>query len=238
MFSKRRKIIFGIEFIYKEVTGDPTTAKGKNKKKIATEAQKLQRAADAGLWSRLYEHHRCRAKHCKQGPHCLPDERGIHRRLLPTQLEEIVCYIKANMKEGETEENVDVDIEIPPHILTHIMDNSRKRKAEDKLTGCRHFKVHALETIPGEHPGNVEGERQAKLEEYCNWGMAQVESDRWRNALQITNQVAIDEFLELNTILQHPKDVAKLMEKNGVRPGIALQFVSNIKKFLRDGKET
>ena len=118
MFSKRRKITFSIEFVYKEVTGDSTTAQGKKKKKSATEAQKLQRAADAGLWSRL---HRCRAKHCKQGPHCLPDDRGNHRKLLPAQLEEIVCHIKANMKEGETEEDVDVDIEIPPHILKNIL---------------------------------------------------------------------------------------------------------------------
>ena len=60
---------------------------------------------------------------------------------------------------------------------------------------------------------------------------AQVESGRWRHALQIANQVAIDQFLELNTIWQHPKVVAELMVKNGVKPGIALQFVSSIKKF-------
>ena len=238
LFSKRRKITFSIEFVYKEVTGDSTTVKGKKKKKNATEAQKLQRTADAGLWSRLYELHRCKAKYCKQGPHCLPDERGIHRRLLPAQLEEIVCYIKANMKEGETEGDVDVDIKIPPHILKHILDNSRKRKAEDNSTDCRHCKVHASETIPGEDPGDVEGERQAKLEEYYNWGMAQVESDRWRNALQIANQVVMDQFIGLNTILQYSKVVADLMLKNKVQPGITLQFVSNIKKFLREEKKS
>jgi hypothetical protein len=70
LFSRGRKIIFNIEFIYKEIIGDAITAKGKKKKKSATEAQKLQRAADAGLWSRVYEYYRCRAKHCKKGPHC------------------------------------------------------------------------------------------------------------------------------------------------------------------------
>jgi hypothetical protein len=83
LFSKRRKITFSIEFVYKEVTSDSTTAKGMKKKKSATEAQKLQRAADAGLWSQLYELHRCKAKHCKQGPYCLLDERGNHCELLP-----------------------------------------------------------------------------------------------------------------------------------------------------------
>jgi hypothetical protein len=224
LFSKGRKITFSMEFVYKEVTCESTTAEGKKKKKSATEAQKLQRAAEAGLWTRVYERYRCRGKHCKQGPHCWPDEQGNHHKLLPGQLEDIVSHIKGNMKEGEKEEDIDVNIEIPPNILKAVLDNSRKRKADCSID-CRHCKVHVS---PGEDPGDVEGDRQAKLEEYCNWSLSQVESDRWRNALQIANQVAIDQFLELNTIRQHPKVVAELMVKNGVKPGIALQFVGNI----------
>lgn len=236
LFSKGRKITFSVEFVYKELTSESTVAQGKNKKKSATEAQKIQRAAEAGLWSRVYEHYRCRGKHCKQGPHCWLDERGDHRKLLPGQLEEIVSHIKGNMTEGETEEDVDVDIEIPPRIVKNILDNSRKRKA-DSSTDCRNCKVqvpfHSIED-----PEDVDGDRQAKLEEYCNWGLTQVESDRWRRALQTANQVATDQFFELNTILQHPKVVADLMVKKGVSPGIALQFVSNIKRFQRQAKET
>lgn len=41
LFTKRRKITFNMEFAYKEVTCDSTTAKGKKKKQSATEAQKL-----------------------------------------------------------------------------------------------------------------------------------------------------------------------------------------------------
>jgi hypothetical protein len=141
------------------------------------------------------------------------------------------------MKEGETEEDIDINIEIPPNILKNILDNSHKRKADSSTDYC-HCKVHVSETIPGKDPRDVEGDRQAKLEEYCNWGLTQVESDRWRNALQIANQVAMDQFLELNTILQHPKVVAKLMVKYKVQPGIALQFISNIKKFLREEKKS
>lgn len=46
LFSKKRRITFGIEFIFKEVTGDSSPTKGKKKGQSATEAQKLQRAAD------------------------------------------------------------------------------------------------------------------------------------------------------------------------------------------------
>lgn len=104
------------------------------------------------------------------------------------------------MEEGETEEDVDVGVEIPPNILKNVLDNSRKRKADGSID-CRHCKAHAsaynrccdTAEIPlGEDLGDVEGDRQAKLEEYCNWGLVQVESDRWRRALQITNQVVID----------------------------------------------
>lgn len=77
LFSKRKKITLNMEFIYKGGVSE-SVAKGK-KKKSATETQKLQRAADAGLWTRVYKHHRCRGKHCKQGPHCWPDERGNHQ---------------------------------------------------------------------------------------------------------------------------------------------------------------
>jgi len=97
----------------------------------------------------------------------LPDERGNHHKLLPAQLEEIICYIKANMKEGETEEDIDIDIEIPPHIVRYILDNCHKWKA-DSSSNYRYYKVHLLETIPGEDSRVMEGDRQAKLEEYYN----------------------------------------------------------------------
>ncbi|KAF8848067.1 hypothetical protein BDZ45DRAFT_555830, partial [Acephala macrosclerotiorum] len=176
LFSKGRKITFDMEFVYKEVICESITVKGKKKKKSATDAQKLQRAADAGLWTRVYERYRCRGKHCKQGPHCWPDERGDHYKLLPGQLEDIVCHIKGNMKAGEREEDVDVDIEIPFNILKNVLDNSRKRKADGSID-CRQCKAHVSAhgrccdtagRTPGEDHGDVEGDRQAKLEEYCN----------------------------------------------------------------------
>lgn len=75
-----------------------------------------------------------------------------------------------------------------------------------------------------------------RLEEYCNWSLQQVKSDKWREALQAANQFAMDQFLELNSILKHPRVAADLMVKGGVKPGIALQFVSNINKFRQETK--
>ncbi|KAH8749367.1 hypothetical protein F5883DRAFT_695121 [Diaporthe sp. PMI_573] len=235
LFSKKKKIIFGIEFVFKEAPGDSSSPRGKKKGQSATEAQKLQRAADAGLWTRVHKHHRCRGKYCKQGPHCWPDERGNHHRLL----EEIFHHIKGNMKEGEKEEEVQIEVEIPPNILRDVLDDSRKRNAEDAID-YRSHKARAsakgkdrdaAEAAYGEVLGNVEGDRMERLKEYCAWNLQQVKSDKWREALQAANQLALDQFLELNSILQHPKVAADLMVKGGVEPGIALQFVSNIKKF-------
>ncbi|KFY68606.1 hypothetical protein V496_00949 [Pseudogymnoascus sp. VKM F-4515 (FW-2607)] len=237
LFSKGRKITFSMELVYKEVTCDSTTAKGKKKKKSATEAQKLQRAADAGLWARVYEHYRCRGNYCKQGPHCWSDERGNHHSLLSGQLEDIVRHIKDNIKEGETEEDVNIDIEVPSKILKNVLDNSRKRKA-DGISNCRHCKTRVSANSEGCDTRDIDGDRHAKLEEYCTWSLTQVDSDRWRSALQIANKVAMDQFLELNTILQHPKVVAELMVKRGVQPGIALQFVSNVQRFQREEQKS
>lgn len=244
LFSKRRKMTFSIELVFKEVTSGSAITKGNKNKQSATKAQKLQRAADAGLWTRVYKHHRCRGKHCRQGPHCWPDERGNHHKLLPRHLEGIFHHIKGNIGEGRKEEDVDVNIEIPPQILKDVLDDSRKRKAEDSI-GCRNCKTHVsahgrhhdtADTTLGEDLADVDGDRKDRLEEYCNWTLQQVKSDRWREALQAANQFALDQFLELNSILQHPRVAADFMAKGGVKPGIALQFVSNIRRFQHEGK--
>jgi hypothetical protein len=76
------------------------------------------------------------------------------------------------MNDGETEEDVDVDIEIPPYIVNHIMDNSRKRKAELAPNDCRRCKTCVSKSISDEDLGDLNGDRQVNLEQYCNWGLA------------------------------------------------------------------
>ena len=86
------------------------------------------------------------------------------------------------MNEGETEEDVDVDIEIPAHIASHIMDNSRRRKAELAPNDCRRCKTCASKSVSDEDLVDLSGDRQVNLKQYCNWGLAQVASDKWRSA--------------------------------------------------------
>jgi len=98
--------------------------------------------------------------------HYMRDKQGNHFKLLPAHLGEIVSNIRSNIKAGETEETVDVEIHIPTHIRQSVLDNSRKRKA-DSSTDCHRCK----------DPGDVKGDRQTRLEEYCNWGLTQVKSE-------------------------------------------------------------
>jgi hypothetical protein len=163
LFSKGRKTTFSMEFVYKEIACECTTVMGKKRKKSATEAQRLQRAAEAGLWVRVYERYRCRAIHCKQGLHCWPDEQGNHRELLPRHLEDIVSHIKGNMKEGEKEEDVDINIEMPPSIIKDVLDNSRKRKA-----GCESGCNRSVPRVK-HYSEASEGRRRSHSEE---WGEA------------------------------------------------------------------
>ena len=60
----------------------------------------------------------------------------------------------------------------------------------------------------------------------------------WKTMIKsAANQFAMDQFLELNSALQHPTVIASMMVKGGVKPGIALQFVSNIKRFQQEAKK-
>jgi hypothetical protein len=72
-----------------------------------------------------------------------------------------VCHIKGDIKEGEKEEDVNVNIEILPNIPKNVLNNSRKRKA-DRSVDYYHCKAYV------EDPRDVEGDREGKLEEYCN----------------------------------------------------------------------
>lgn len=127
-----------------------------------------------------------------------------------------------------------------------MLDDSRKRKAEDAID-YRSYKARvsakgkdrdAAEAAYVDDLGDVEGDKMDRLKEYCAWNLHQVNSDKRREALQAANQFALDQFLKLNSILQHPKVAADLMVKGGVKPGIALQFVSNIKKFQQETKNS
>lgn len=57
LLSKGRKRTFSMEFIYKEATTETAAAHGRTmSKRSATGFQKAQRAADAGLWARVYKY--------------------------------------------------------------------------------------------------------------------------------------------------------------------------------------
>jgi hypothetical protein len=134
LFSKGRKITFSMEFVYKEVTCESTTAKGRKRRKV------LQRLKSF------------------KGPSTLvsgPEFTSI-----------IVAEAKTASKDptaGWTDEETIINY--------RCCDTARRTPSEDH--------------------GDVEGDRKVKLEKDCNWGLAQVEGDRWRSALQIANQFAI-----------------------------------------------
>lgn len=241
-----KKITVHIELVYKEESQLSAGSKRKGKKQSATEAQKAQRAAEAGLWTRVYKHRRCRAKHCKNGPHCWPDEQGIHHKLEARHLEDILNDLKDNMKEGETEADIDVAVGIPPRILQDVLNESRKRKATAPES-CRPCKIHI-----SSHPGygfvtgaateeqfmSISGDRARRLEEYCCWGLAQTEDEAWKTGLRACNDCAMDNLLDVNAVLQYPLTVVDLLTDGGVKRGIALQFVSkiNIERWWKESQ--
>jgi hypothetical protein len=109
----------------------------------------------------------------KQGPYYWLDERGNHHVVLLAHLVDVISHIKGNMKEGEKEEDIDIDIEMPHSIINDILDNSYKWKANGSID-CRPYKLYTpahrryYDTTAGEDPSNVKGDRQVKLKEYYN----------------------------------------------------------------------
>lgn len=83
------------------------------------------------------------------------------------------------MKEGEKEEDVQIDVDLPPNILRDVLDDSRKRKAEDAIN-YRSYKTRGLakgkdrdvaEAAHGVVLGDVEGDRMERLKEYYAWNL-------------------------------------------------------------------
>lgn len=203
LFKGGKKITLLMEFFYKEVVSESTAAKGTKKKKSRTEEQRAQLDLVKGLWNRVYKHHRCRKKNCKLGPHCVKDRFGKHRRIDYKNLRAIYQDLKANMKNEDNPDEVDVNVEIPATILRDIMQD----------------------------PGDDSGDPAQRLQDYCTWALAQVQSDRWRKELQVAINYAMDECLDLDSITKHPQVIVNAMVRARVKLGTALKFVSNIERF-------
>lgn len=225
-----KRITLLMEFVYKEIVSDPAAAKGqKRKRKNDNEATKAEIAKDASLWRRVYNYWRCRARYCNKGPHCWPGERGIHHRLEYTRLADIKDHHFSNMQPGEQMEDVDISV-IPPHILrdvlqaSHNKDNQGVIESQRAASRCEH--ACTASATSDESSLHVQGDTAQRLEEYCNWVVAQTKSDRWRQELQKATRVALEQCYELNSVLEHPKPILELMVKRGVKSGSALQFVS------------
>ena len=239
-----KKITFLLELVYKESTRELSATRGqKRKRRMDDEARKAEMAKDASLWKRVYNYWRCRAKHCDKGPHCWPDERGIHHRLDYPRLADIKDHIIENMQEGEQVEDVDIGLEIPSHILKEVLQASRKRKDDGSAEsrGCKSHCGHtcATPTTSGESSTQITGDVAQRLEEYCNWTVARTKSNRWRQELEKATRIALGQYLELNSVFEHPKPILDLMVKGGVKSGVALQFVSkpNIKQWWKEQLE-
>jgi hypothetical protein len=71
-----------------------------------------------------------------------------------------------------------MSVKINPNILENVLDNSHKQKADGSIDCC-YCKAHVSAYIRYcKDLRDVEGDRQARLEEYCTWGLAQVESSK------------------------------------------------------------
>ncbi|KAI9146746.1 hypothetical protein HJFPF1_13484 [Paramyrothecium foliicola] len=205
-FSKGKKISLSVEFFYKEVVDASTAARTTRKRKTRTEDQRAQLDREAGLWARIYKHHRCRAKHCKQGPHCAKDEFGNHHKLNHTHLKAIYGHIKDNMSDGDDPHEIDLDVDIPAAILNDVMYN----------------------------PEGASVDPSQELKDYRSSTLMHMPSDTWKREWELAAKYATDECLDLDSVLEQPQVIANAMVQAGVKLGTALRFTGNIRKFRKN----
>uniref|UniRef100_A0A8H7K6P3 Uncharacterized protein n=1 Tax=Bionectria ochroleuca TaxID=29856 RepID=A0A8H7K6P3_BIOOC len=72
------------------------------------------------------------------------------------------------------------------------------------------------------------------LQEYCTWVLAQVQSDKWRRELEVAIEFAMDQCLDLNSIVKHPQVILNAMVQGRVKLGSALQFTGNVDRFRKE----
>ncbi|KAI1839610.1 hypothetical protein JX266_014179 [Neoarthrinium moseri] len=123
------------------------------------------------------------------------------------------------------------DLECLPNDLANT-DEYRTGTAADE-NDASHPGSTSVQRPVAEDSLNITGDIAQRLEEYCNWMLTQTISDRWRAELEKGTQCALDHFLELNSVMQHPNAAINILVRSGAKPGVALQFVSkaNIKKW-------
>lgn len=90
--------------------------------------------------------------------------------MLPGQLNGIVCHTEDGMGEGESDKGVDA---VPLKILKNVI-------------WCRNCEAHTPAHNRGCTAGDFEGDRHVNLEQFTGV-LTQIESDRWKSALQIAN---------------------------------------------------
>lgn len=152
----------------------------------------------------------------------MADDQGNRRKLLPQHLGAIFRHVKDSMKKGETEDEVNVDIEIPAHLLKGVWDGSLEGKANSSHEGSppKRQCVRRSEAVVNPHDDlvGVSGDREDNLEEYCNWTLGQAKSGRRREVVQTANNFALDSFLGIEFSLAAPESHSRF---DGQRRGEA-----------------
>lgn len=208
LFRRGKKITLSTEFIYSKIADSSTTARTSAKdkrKKSRSDEQRARLDREAGLWTRVYKQYRCRKKNCRRGPHCMKDPQGNHHGLDHKHLQAIYRSIKDGAAEENNPGDARIDSDIPATVMEEIFGG-----------------------------GDDSADPAQRLQDYCTWVLAQVQSDRYRKELEVAVKFAIDECLELASIAKHPQAIVSAMVRSRVKLGTALKFVGGVEKFKRE----
>ncbi|KAF4880973.1 hypothetical protein CGCFRS4_v016021 [Colletotrichum fructicola] len=203
----------------------------------------------APVWPSVYNLMRCTGPPCRAGPYCWRDRATQkHYQLKTHHLRSLVKYAK---REGMLKTHDDMPDFLRDQLYAEEESYRRRRRRLDSTGSQHHVDVDnpvglaVLEpaalppaTTPAVNPLgyhrdilDIPGLRDDAMELYTEWQCSKIRDEGLKLDFRRACDVALEDGLDLELI--HQGEDAAFFVERGVRRGIALRFIQDIKKWAQ-----
>jgi hypothetical protein len=258
LFRAGKKLRIDISFNYLEVGQQapaPTKRTGKRGYPSATQQmlaeRDLQIDAEEGnfrqpsIWQEVYNLMRCPGPPCHLGPHCWRDPVGKkHYKLMTHQLKGLIRYVEQG---GQLRSHDDVPEEIRQQLYAEEQQQLERHRKTTKNSMPSFPPINITNVLPGSSLNQppaasprprliVPGFWDVAVEEYTDWQVSQVKSEKLQVDIQKARDIALEDGLDLRTIYED-QDPSFFTER-GIKIGVAKRFVRDIEQWVTEVKST
>jgi len=249
-------LTIAVWFIYKEsqpaaINKASKTGRGATKKQLAARDELIARQEASGtrpVWKEVYALFECSSVACpNQGFSCwrIPVNKK-HYKLDSNIMDKLVDYAEEGHQLTRHDDVPDGIRElIYRHDEEETVRRTRKRKASDTSPVTIRLCCQGRHDDSSAHGSDgAKGGRQIKLKfpmqkdeaanPYCDWLCAQVSNPAWQQGYRLACKVSLEQGYDLERLYLAQDVETKMLIANGVKRGIAIQFVSKVPDWLDD----